>query len=274
MVRIKDLRKKNHANPVILLNFSVMGFKGARLAIKIDVDTERGTRVGVPALVAPVPRAWRARDVPVFARAGQHRPAPWGAHLSSGFSKRVSPHHMLLVPTTSRTSVERRALAGPHIRRAPRRPRCAPCAMPATRSGDSLVTTTSVGRIVYATMSPDPVFAEFGQGVWRVRAYLRRIGRDSRRRRVPAGERPEVSKRLTTSPVSITVRMRVARIRFFPRKRHSVQDRRRFGSTLSTLDELPGRPEYPIQSLRDITILGAQHRRIDVDGPCGDLRAW
>ncbi|MEK7797150.1 MAG: 4-deoxy-4-formamido-L-arabinose-phosphoundecaprenol deformylase, partial [Pseudomonadota bacterium] len=26
--------------------------KGLRLAIKIDVDTERGTRVGVPALVA------------------------------------------------------------------------------------------------------------------------------------------------------------------------------------------------------------------------------
>ena len=61
------------------------------LALKIDVDTLRGTREGVPTLVELLRKHGVARDVPVLARPRPHRPRDQ-ARVPSGLRRQGAPH--------------------------------------------------------------------------------------------------------------------------------------------------------------------------------------
>ena len=133
--------------------------KGLRLAIKIDVDTERGTRVGVPALVALF-REFGVRATFLFSFGPDNTGRALRRIFRPGFFKKVSRTNV--VGTYGiRTLLNGVLWPGPHIGK---------------RHAEILRAVRDAGHEVgihcydhirwqdgLAKMSPDQVFAEFGK---------------------------------------------------------------------------------------------------------------
>ena len=133
--------------------------KGLRLAIKIDVDTERGTRVGVPALVALF-REFGVRATFLFSLGPDNTGRALRRIFRPGFFKKVSRTNVVGTYGV-RTLLNGVLWPGPHIGK---------------RHADTLRAVRDAGHEVgihcydhirwqdgLATMSPDQVFAEFGK---------------------------------------------------------------------------------------------------------------
>ena len=102
------------------------------LCIKIDVDTDRGTRIGVPNLCRPLRRIRHQGHVPVLPRPRQYRPGHQ-THLPSGISQKSQPHQRGL-DLRHPDAAERRPAAGSACGAQERR-RHARCPSAAMRSG-------------------------------------------------------------------------------------------------------------------------------------------
>jgi peptidoglycan/xylan/chitin deacetylase (PgdA/CDA1 family) len=216
--------------------------KGLRLAIKIDVDTERGTRVGVPALVALF-REHGVRATFLFSLGPDNTGRALRRIFRPGFFKKVSRTNVVGTYGV-RTLLNGVLWPGPHIGK---------------RHADTLRAVRAAGHEVgihcydhirwqdgLATMSPDQVFAEFGKACGE---FERIFGASAR----TAGAAGWQANALSLAAYDVAGLDYGSDARgthpFFPRANGTVFKTLQIPTTLPTLDELLGRPEYPDSKL-------------------------
>ena len=116
----------------------------ARIALKVDVDTWRGTREGVPRLVERCSQRDAARHLPVQPRARSHRPGD-PPRVSAGLPRARSRARRCVEHYGLRTLLYGTLLPGPDIGRRRGR-RDARVARRRLRSAASIAGTTCAGR--------------------------------------------------------------------------------------------------------------------------------
>ncbi len=219
-----------------------MGSKGLRLAIKIDVDTERGTRVGVPALVALF-REHGIRVTFLFSLGPDNTGRAIKRVFRPGFFKKVARTNVVGMYGL-RTLMNGVLLPGPHIGK---------------RHADTMHAVRVAGHEVgihcydhirwqdgLAKMSPEQVFAEFGKAC---AEFERIFGAPAR----TAGAAGWQANALSLAAYDVAGLDYGSDARgthpFFPRANGTVFKTVQIPTTLPTLDELMGRPEYPDEKL-------------------------
>ncbi|TAM47162.1 MAG: 4-deoxy-4-formamido-L-arabinose-phosphoundecaprenol deformylase [Gammaproteobacteria bacterium] len=218
--------------------------KGARLAIKIDVDTERGTRVGVPALVALF-REHGIRATFLFSLGPDNTGRAIKRVFRPGFFKKVARTNVVGMYGL-RTLMNGVLLPGPHIGK---------------RHADTMRAVRDAGHEVgihcydhirwqdgLAKMSPDQVFAEFGKAC----AEFERIFGSSARTAGAAGWQANALSLAAYDVAGLDYGSDARGTHpFYPRANGTVFKTVQIPTTLPTLDELLGRPEYPEEKLVD-----------------------
>ncbi len=215
-----------------------------RLAIKIDVDTERGTRVGVPALVALF-REHGIRATFLFSLGPDNTGRAIKRAFRPGFFKKVARTNVVGMYGL-RTLMNGVLLPGPHIGK---------------RHADTMRAVRDAGHEVgihcydhirwqdgLAKMSPEKVFAEFGKAC---AEFERIFGAPAR----TAGAAGWQANALSLAAYDVAGLDYGSDARgthpFYPRANGTVFKTAQIPTTLPTLDELLGRPEYPESKLID-----------------------
>lgn len=218
--------------------------KGLRLAIKIDVDTERGTRVGVPALVALF-REHGIRATFLFSLGPDNTGRAIKRVFRPGFFKKVARTNVVGMYGL-RTLMNGVLLPGPHIGK---------------KHADTMRAVHDAGHEVgihcydhirwqdgLAKMSPDQVFAEFGKAC---AEFERIFGAPAK----TAGAAGWQANALSLAAYDVAGLDYGSDARgthpFYPRANGTVFKTVQIPTTLPTLDELLGRPEYPESKLTD-----------------------
>lgn len=215
-----------------------------RLAIKIDVDTERGTRLGVPALVRLF-REHGVRATFLFSLGPDNTGRAIKRVFRPGFFKKVARTNVVGMYGL-RTLLNGVLLPGPHIGR-----RHADT-MRAVRAADHEVGIHCYDHIRWqdglAKMSPDEVFAEFGKAC----AEFERIFDAPAKTAGAAGWQANA---LSLAAYDVAGLDYASDARgthpFYPRTGGAVFKTVQIPTTLPTLDELLGRVEYPESKLTD-----------------------
>lgn len=209
-----------------------------RVALKVDVDTERGTRVGVPALQALLEKM----GIPacfLFSLGPDQTGRAITRIFRPGFFKKVSRTSVVSVYGV-RTLLNGTLLPAPHIGR---------------RHAEILRAVQAAGFEVgihcynhyrwqdyVRTMSLEEVRAEFG----RARAEFERIfGFPARTAGAPGWQASAFSKQVYDEAGLLYASDARVGGPFFPRVDGKVFATLEIPSTLPTFDELLGRPEYP-----------------------------
>lgn len=231
--------------------------KALRLAIKIDVDTERGTRVGVPALVALF-REHGVRATFLFSLGPDNTGRALRRIFRPGFFKKVARTNV--VGTYGlRTLLNGVLWPGPHIGR---------------RHGEIMRAVRDAGHEVgihcydhirwqdgLATMSRMEVAAEFGKA----RAEFTRIfGVPAKTAGAAGWQANDLSLAAYDEAYLDYASDARGTHPFFPRANGTVFKTVQIPTTLPTLDELLGRPEYPESKLTDhyLSLLRADRHNV------------
>jgi len=210
----------------------------ARLALKIDVDTDRGTRIGVPSLAADC----REFGVPacfLFSLGPDQTGRAITRIFRPGFFRKVSRTSVVRLYGI-RTLLNGTILPAPHIGR---------------RNGAVLRAVRDAGYEVgihcyshyrwqdhVGSMSSGAVRAEFGAA----RAEFRRIFGGEARAAGAAGWQSNARSREAYDEAGLLYSSDTRGVRpFFPRLDGRIFRTLEIPSTLPTLDELMGRPEFP-----------------------------
>lgn len=215
-----------------------------RLAIKIDVDTERGTRVGVPALVALF-REYGIRATFLFSLGPDNTGRALRRIFRPGFFKKVSRTNVVGTYGV-RTLLNGVLWPGPHIGR---------------RHGEVLRAVRAAGHEVgihcynhirwqdgLARMSHDDVFAEFGKA----RTEFERIFGAPAKTAGAAGWQANALSLAAYDAAGLDYASDARGTHpFYPRANGAVFKTVQIPTTLPTLDELIGRPEYPESKLTE-----------------------
>jgi undecaprenyl phosphate-alpha-L-ara4FN deformylase len=209
-----------------------------RLALKIDVDTERGTRVGVPALAALL-REFSAPATFLFSLGPDNTGKAISRIFRPGFFQKVSRTSVVQIYGV-RTLLNGTLLPAPHIGR-----RHASILRAVRDAG------FEVGIHCYdhyrwqdhlAAMSLDEVRTEFGHA----RTEFRRIfGEDARTAGAPGWQATAHSRQVYDEAGFTYASDTRGDTAFYPRIGAQVFKTLDLPSTLPTFDELMGRPEYP-----------------------------
>lgn len=212
------------------------------LAIKVDVDTERGTRIGVPNLLALFDQLG-IKTTFLFCLGPDNTGRAIKRVLRPGFFQKVARTNVLKLYGL-RTLLNGTLLPGPHVGR-----RHAPLMREARERGHE------VGIHCYdhirwqdglARMSESQVRAEFGKAL----SEFQRIFGEPARTAGAAGWQANTYS-LTAYDAADLAYASDARGShpFFPRTADKVYRTLQIPTTLPTLDELLGRPEYPEERL-------------------------
>lgn len=215
-----------------------------RLAIKIDVDTERGTRVGVPALVALF-REYGIRATFLFSLGPDNTGRAIKRVFRPGFFKKVARTNVVGMYGL-RTLMNGVLLPGPHIGK-----RHAD-AMRAVRDAGHEVGIHCYDHIRWqdglAKMSRERVFAEFQKA----RAEFARIFGEPARTAGAAGWQANSLSLAAYDAADLDYASDARGTHpFYPRANGTVFKTVQIPTTLPTLDELLGRSEYPESKLID-----------------------
>jgi peptidoglycan/xylan/chitin deacetylase (PgdA/CDA1 family) len=211
---------------------------GTRLALKVDVDTDRGTRIGVPNLVADC-LEFGAPACFLFSLGPDQTGRAITRVLRPGFFSKVSRTSVVKLYGV-RTLLYGTLLPSPHIGRRNE------AVMRMVRDRGFEVGIHSYNHYRWQDhvnrMSLDQVRAEFGKA----RAeFLRIFGADARAAGA-AGWQSNARSREVYDEAGLLYASDTRGARpFFPRIGGRVHRTLEIPSTLPTLDELLGRPEYP-----------------------------
>jgi peptidoglycan/xylan/chitin deacetylase (PgdA/CDA1 family) len=214
----------------------------ARLALKVDVDTDRGTRIGVANLVADC----REFGVPasfLFSLGPDQTGRAITRVLRPGFFSKVSRTSVVQIYGV-RTLLNGTLLPSPHIGRRNE------AAMRAVRDAGFEVGIHCYSHYRWqdylATMDLAEVRAEFG----RARAEFLRIFGFEAATAGAAGWQSNERSRAVYDEAGLLYSSDSRGVRpFYPRIGGTVYRTLEIPSTLPTLDELMGRPEYPDASI-------------------------
>ncbi len=215
-----------------------------RLALKVDVDTDRGTREGVPNLVADL-QEFRAAACFLFSLGPDQTGRAITRVLRPGFFQKVSRTSVVEIYGL-RTLLHGTLLPAPHIGR---------------RNGHIMRAVREAGFEVgihcynhyrwqdfLATMSPTEVAAEFEAA----RAEFRRIfGADTHTAGAAGWQSNALSRAAYDQAGLLYASDTRGSVPFFPRLAGHVFPTLEIPSTLPTLDELMGRPEFPDDAIAD-----------------------
>ena len=208
------------------------------LALKVDVDTDRGTRLGVPALLA----LCKEFDVPacfLFSLGPDNTGKAIRRVFRPGFFQKVSRTSVVQIYGV-RTLLNGTLLPAPHI----------------GRRNEAIIRRVrdegfEVGihchdhfrwQDYVLGMTPEQVRAEFGKA----RGEFRRIfGADSRTAGAPGWQACAASRQIYDEAGLLYASDTRGETAFFPRIDGRVYETLEIPSTLPTFDELMGRPEYP-----------------------------
>lgn len=218
--------------------------KGLRLAIKIDVDTERGTRVGVPALVALF-REFGVRTTFLFSLGPDNTGRALRRIFRPGFFKKVSRTDVVGTYGV-RTLLNGVLWPGPHVGK-----RHADT-LRAVRAGGHEVGIHCYDHVRWqdglARMSRAEVFAEFGKA----RTEFERIFAVPAKTAGAAGWQANALSLAAYDAAGLDYGSDARGTHpFYPRANGTVFKTVQIPTTLPTLDELLGRPEYPESKLTD-----------------------
>ena len=209
-----------------------------RLALKVDVDTDRGTRVGVPNLVSDL-NVFRAPACFLFSLGPDQTGRAITRVLRPGFFQKVSRTSVVEIYGL-RTLLNGTLLPAPHIGR---------------RNADTMRAVRDAGFEVgihcynhyrwqdyVHTMSPAEVSAEFDAA----RAEFRRIFGGEAHTAGAAGWQSNARSREAYERAGLLYASDTrGGAPFFPRLDGNVFQTLEIPSTLPTFDELMGRPEFP-----------------------------
>ena len=214
------------------------------LSIKIDVDTDRGTRIGVPNLI----KLFAELDIPatfLFSLGPDNTGRAIKRIFRPGFLKKVSRSSIVSIYGI-RTLLNGTLLPGPHIGK---------------RNEKIILDTHQAGHEVgihcydhirwqdgLAKMTRDEVFAEFGKA----RSEFQRIFKFPAKTAGAAGwQANELSLAAYDDAQLLYASDARGTQPFFPRVGDVVFKTLQVPTNLPTLDELLGRPEYPLDQLSD-----------------------
>ena len=209
-----------------------------RLALKVDVDTDRGTRIGVPNLVADL-KAAHAPATFLFSLGPDQTGRAIRRVFRPGFFKKVSRTSVVQIYGL-RTLLNGTLLPAPHIGR-----RNAPV-MRSVRDAGFEVGIHCFNHYRWQdylhTMSIEAVRAEFIAA----RSEFRRIfGREATTAGAPGWQSTARSRHVYDEAGLLYGSDTRGGTPFFPRIHGRIFDTLEIPSTLPTFDELMGRPEYP-----------------------------
>ena len=218
--------------------------KALRLAIKIDVDTERGTREGVPALVTLF-REFGVRATFLFSLGPDNTGRALRRIFRPGFFKKVSRTNVVGTYGV-RTLLNGVLWPGPHIGK---------------RHADTMRAVRADGHEVgihcydhirwqdgLAKMSRDEVFTEFGKA----RTEFERIFGAPAKTAGAAGWQANALSLAAYDAAGLDYGSDARGTHpFYPRANGTVFKTVQIPTTLPTLDELLGRPEYPESKLTE-----------------------
>lgn len=214
------------------------------LAIKVDVDTDRGTRVGVPNLLR-VFDEFGVKATFLFSLGPDNTGRAIKRIFRPGFFRKVA--RTSIVSTYGvRTLLNGVLLPGPHIGRRNEN------VMRAARDAGHEVGIHCYDHIRWqdglATMSSDEVVREFGNA----RAEFERIFGAPARTAGAAGWQANALSLAAYDDAGLAYASDARGAgAFFPRVETRVFGTLQIPTTLPTLDELFGRPEYPIDGLAE-----------------------
>ena len=214
----------------------------ARLALKIDVDTDRGTRIGVPNLVADC-REFGVAACFLFSLGPDQTGRAITRVFRPGFFQKVSRTSVVQLYGV-RTLLNGTLLPAPHIGR-----RNA-AAMRAVRDAGFEIGIHCYNHYRWQdhvqTMSLEAVRAEFEAA----RAEFRRIFGGEARTAGAAGWQSNARSRAVYDEAGLLYASDTrGDLPFFPRLEGRVFSTLEIPSTLPTFDELMGRPEYPEEKI-------------------------
>ena len=214
----------------------------ARLALKVDVDTDRGTRIGVPNLASDLAE-FGATAAFLFSLGPDQTGRAITRVFRPGFFSKVSRTSVVQIYGV-RTLLNGTLLPAPHI---------------GSRNAAAIRAIGDAGLEVgihcnchyrwqdyLARMSLEETRAEFGEA----RDEFRRIfGAEARTAGAPGWQSNERSRQVYDEADLLYSSDSRGRSPFFPRVAGRVFRTLEIPSTLPTLDELMGRPEYPDAAL-------------------------
>jgi peptidoglycan/xylan/chitin deacetylase (PgdA/CDA1 family) len=214
----------------------------ARLALKVDVDTDRGTRVGVPNLVADF-REWGVPAAFLFSLGPDQTGRAVTRVFRPGFFKKVSRTSVVSMYGV-RTLLNGTVLPAPHIGR-----RNAP-AMRAVRDAGFEVGIHCYNHYRWQDyvqrMSLEAVRSEF---IAARAEFLRIFGREAHTAGAAGWQSNERSREVYDEAGLLYSSDTRGERAFFPRIDGRVFKTLEIPSTLPTFDELLGRPEYPDEAI-------------------------
>lgn len=228
-----------------------------QLAIKIDVDTDRGTRLGVPSLLVLL----RELSVPatfLFSLGPDNTGRAIKRIFRPGFLKKVSRTSVVSVYGL-RTLLNGVLLPGPHIGRRNE------VVMRRCRDEGHEVGIHCYDHIRWQdglhAMSRDDVFAEFAKA----RDEFVRIFGGPARTAGAAGWQANADSLAAYDAAGLLYASDGRGTHpFFPRARGEIFRTLQIPSTLPTLDELLGRPEFPLERLADHYLSQLRSDRLNV----------
>lgn len=227
------------------------------LAIKVDVDTERGTRIGVPNLLRLFDEAG-IRATFLFSLGPDNTGRAIRRIFRPGFFAKVSRTNVVGTYGV-RTLLHGLLWPGPHIGR---------------RHADVLRAARAAGHEVgihcfdhvrwqdgLARMSREEVFAEFGRAC---AEFERVFGAPARTAGAAAWQANPFSLAAYDAAGLAYASDARGRQAFFPRIGEQVFATLQIPTTLPTLDELLGRPEYPLPQLAQRYLSWLRRDRLNV----------
>lgn len=214
------------------------------LSIKIDVDTDRGTRIGVPNLL----KLFAELEIPatfLFSLGPDNTGRAIKRIFRPGFLKKVSRSSVVSIYGI-RTLLNGTLLPAPHIGRRNE-----------SIMRDALKAGHEVGIHCYdhirwqdglASMTKEAVFAEFAKA----RAEFKRVFGFPAKTAGAAGWQANAYSLAAYDEAELIYGSDARGYEpFFPRINNTVFKTLQVPTSLPTLDELLGRPEYPLESLTD-----------------------
>lgn len=214
------------------------------VAIKIDVDTDRGTRIGVPNLLM----LFSELQIPatfLFSLGPDNTGRAIKRIFRPGFLKKVSRSGVVSMYGI-RTLLNGTLLPGPHIGKRNQN------IIRATKMAGHEVGIHCYDHIRWqdglANMTRDQVFAEFGKA----RAEFKRIFGFTAKTAGAAGWQANALSLAAYDDAQLTYASDARGTHpFYPRVGNTVYKTLQIPGNLPTLDELLGRPEYPLETLVD-----------------------